>query len=1007
MRLLRLRRMLGAALLLAGILAGTGAEAQEPVAYTISGTVVDATSQRPLANVAVSFRETGLGAGTRTVTDNAGRYTLNARVRPGTYTLQYTLVGRGDASRRVTLGAQREVQVETVPLQETALQLEGIVVTGTGAPTERRALGNTVSTVVGQEINEAPAAATIDQALQGKIAGAQISQNSGAPGGGVSIRLRGTSSILGGAEPLIVVDGVFVENNADALVSVGANATRGGAAMANRLADLAPSDIERIEVLKGAAAAALYGSRANNGVIQIFTKRGSEGRPVLNFRTEMQASEAPDRYDLLMFPQAARTDVAFGPAKKVGDPVERFDIQDQIFRTGYGVDNSLSISGGNEGTTYYLSGYWRDEEGIIRGTDYGKVGARVKVSQRLWDRLEVTGNANYLRTRTNYIPEGEQTQGALTSLIFTPTSVNPAFDPNLGRFPHNPLGFANPLDVVENFKTEVEVSRFIGNLQATYTPTPNLTVTYLLGLDDSQEEDYNFQPRFSISSRFTGLIQNPVRAINRWNNDLTANHEWSVRDGLGLSTAAGFRYTSDHVEVVRAAASDIPPGQTVIGGATQFASQAISELNTVSGFLQERVTLGDRLFVTGGLNVEAASAFGEDERWQLFPRIGVSYLLDQEPFWQNSAIANVLNTFRLRASYGETGGQPPGAFIRFDNYGDVVFSGRPGLVPSSVAGNPDLKPERQREWEGGFDATLFSDRIGLEFTVYDQETSDLVLLAPLPNSSGFSSQYQNIGVLSNRGIELALNTINYRSRNFNWSSRLTYSTNRNQVEQLLSDADTLVFGYLNAVIVGQPVGVFYGGYYERDAQGQIVVDAKGFPVRARDPRTGRFANKVIGDPTPDFSASLNNTFDIGANLQLGFLLDGRFGNDVANFTRRITQFFGTDASVEREIKGEVPVGFFTLNRNRIGLYEEYIEDGSFVKLREASLSYTLAESWARRVGAERVALRLAGRNLFTWTDYTGLDPEINLFSASTVARGVDFATTPIPRSVVLGLNFTF
>lgn len=1004
------RRLAGALLLLlAGLTVAVPDVRAQDAPYVIQGTVVDAATQQPLPNVNVLLRGSGLTTTLRTVTNASGRYSLSASVVPGTYTVQYSLLGREVQTRQVTLGAQRAVQVGPVQLAAAALELDQLVVTASGVTTERRELGNTVATISSEAVTESPAATSIDQALQGKIAGAVISQNSGQPGGGVSIRLRGTSSILGGAEPLIVVDGVLVENTSEALIGLGANAGRGGAAATNRLSDINPNDVERVEVLKGAAAAALYGSQANNGVIQIFTKRGRQGAPRITFQTEALARTTPERYQLNMSPFATRGDVIFAKtAKKVGDPVERFDIQDDIFRTGYGTQNNLSVSGGNEGTSYYLSGSWVDEQGIVRAADYDKVSARVKLTQRLSDWLEVTGNANYIRSNTNYVPEGEQTQGVITGLIFTPTSFNPAFDPVTGRYPYSPILGANPLDVLENFRAEANVDRFIGSFQAGLSPLPNLSVTYLFGLDESREENILFQPPFSLNARYGGLITNPVRSIRRFNNDLTASHTATLRPSLELTSTAGFRQTFSRNNVVRAAAIGLNPGQTTIGGggATPSASQGITEFATVGGFLQERVGFGDRLFVTGGLNVEGSSAFGEDERWQLFPRAGVSYSVSDEAFWDASMLGNVFSTFRVRASYGETGGQPPGAYTRFDNYGNTAHAGFPGLIPGSVAGNPGLKPERQREWEGGFEAGFLRDRASLEFTYYTQRTTDLVLGVPLPLSSGYSTQFRNIGEVSNRGVEVTLSTANVQRSNFGWNSRLTFASNRNRVESLGGAADSLNYGYLNYVIEGQPIGVFYGAVYPRDAQGNIILSDAGIPRRARD-ENGVIIRRVLGDPTPDFTAALSNDFTLGDRTSFSFLLDGRFGNEVANFSRRISEFFGAGAANAREATGEVPANFYTLNIERHLLFEEFVEDGSFVKLREIALRYRFDQPWARRLGTDDITLNLAGRNLYTWTDYSGIDPEINLFSANTVARGVEFGTTPIPRTFVLGLTFNF
>jgi TonB-linked SusC/RagA family outer membrane protein len=1009
-----LRRLAGAALLLCAALgADTEARAQN-TPYTLQGTAVDAATQQPLANVTVQLRRTGQATGPQTVTNASGQFTLQANVTPGSYTLQFSLLGRGQATRPITLGAEPSVQIGTVALQPRALELEGLVVTGTGVTARRLEVANTVESVRGEEISEAPGASTVDQALQGKVTGAVISENSGQPGGGVSIRLRGTSTILGGGEPLIVVDGIIVDNNDAALVSLGANAGRGSAALTNRLADIAPGDIDRIEILKGAAAAALYGSRANNGVIQIFTKKGQPGAPQITFRTETSVNRTPGRYDLLTYPFAGPADAAFvrttrtGEQIVAGQPVERFDIQDQLFRTGSGFNNQISVSGGSEGTQYYVSGVYNTEDGIVRSTDYEKKSARVSLTQRITDKLQVVANANFVQTETNLVPEGEQTEGALTNIIFQPTSFNPAFDPEQNRFPYSFLG-ANPLDILTNWRAPEDVTRFFGSVETSWSPVDNVSLRYFFGIDDYRQESQFLRPPRSTSARDVGIIQNPVRFSRQLNSEFTATHDAPLTATVGLNTTAGFRYTSDRGEVISSTASDLPPFQTTVGGANLSTSQGITEIRTVGGFIQERLAFNDRLFLTGGLNYEGSSAFGENERFQFFPRLGASWVVDDEPFWSGSRAGDFVSTLRLRAAYGQTGGQPPSAYGRFDNFFNLAFAGQPGLLPSSVAGNPNVRPERQVEYEGGFDAGFLNDRVLVEFTYYDQTTDNLVLSVPLPLSSGFSSQLQNIGEITNRGVEIALNTQNLQNRNLSWTSRLQYSANRNKVERLVTDADTLVTGYLNAVVEGQPVGVFYGRGYERNAQGEIVID----------PRTGLGARssqfKIIGDPNPDFTASLTNTVTIRDNLRFNMLLDGRFGNDVANFTRRITEFFGSDAIVQQEIEAirakqqdsTVVVPKYSVNGGRISNYEEYVEDGSFVKLREIALSYSFAQPWVQRFGASSIDLRIAGRNLYTWTDYSGLDPEINLFANNTVARGVDFAVTPIPRQFILGATFNF
>ena len=987
---------------------------------TVQGSVTDAANGQPLANAQVRIEGTVLGA----LSDANGRYSVPS-VPTGRRTVVARRIGYGEERRTVDVTSGSPVTVD-IAMTVAATTLGEVVVTGVATPTTRRELPNTVESVSGEAVRDAPAVSAIDQALQGKIAGALISENSGQPGGGVSIRLRGTNSILGGAEPLYVVDGVIVDNDAEALVSLGANATRGGAALSNRLADLDPADVERIEVLKGAAAAALYGSRANNGVIQIFTRRGRAGEARITASTEVSRGETPEKYALVSIPTTGVADSILlstpGAPVRTGVPVQRYDIQDQIFRTAYSTTQRLSLAGGANNTTYYLAGSWQDEAGIVRNNDYERLNFRGTVTQQIRPTVDLTVHGNIIRSKADFITEGEQTVGVLTSVIFTPTSYNPNFDTLTGRYPYNPILGPNPLEILERYEAPEELARFVGGAEATWTPHPSVTLKYLVGIDDYRREVRFLQPPLVNSATFTGLIQNPVQFSRQFNNDLTANHVWSYSDRLRLNTGAGFRFTSNRNEVLRAAASDLPPDQTLVGGATQSASQSRSEIRTLGLFAEERLSFNERLFLTGGLNFEASSAFGEDSRWQAFPRVGLSWVIGEEPFFREGA-GSVFSSLRLRAAYGQTGGQPPGAYFRFANFDNTSFAGRAGLVESTIRGNPELKPERQREWELGADAGWWGDRLLLEGTYYDKRTTDLVLSVPLPASSGALRQFQNIGVLTNKGVELALSTINVARPRFTWRSRLTYASNRNRIERLTASSDTIIVGYLNAVVEGQPIGVFYGGVYQRDASGNRIhrdttiggVLYQNMPRRLRDSIvvggvvTSRpLANRIIGDPNPDFTMALLNTFELPRGIELSVLLDGRFGNDVANFTRRITEFFGADKNVEKEITGDTTR--FTYARNpvgRINIYEEYIEDGSFVKLREVALSIPLSESLVNRIGGRGATIRLAGRNLYTWTDYTGLDPEVNLFSESTVARGVDFATLPLPRTFSAGLTINF
>ena len=426
----------------------------------------------------------------------------------------------------------------------------------------------------------------------------------------------------------------------------------------------------------------------------------------------------------------------YGGASALGVPVTRYLYQDQIFRRAYGTTNQLSVTGGTEGTSYYASGLWQNEDGIVRSTGLNNINTRASLTQQLSDKLTFSVRGNYIQRRTNFVPEGEQTQGVITTLIFTPTTYNPAYNETLGRFPYSPIITTNPLDVIANWKAESNVNRFIGSFNTVWSPRSDVTVNYLFGFDRGDESfDYYIPPR-ATGATFTGSVQSPRRAIQRYNNDLTATHVGSLSDAITTSTTLGFRQTADKSNETRAAALGLSPGQETVGGggANPGASVGITELRTLGGFVEERLGIADRLFITAGVNYEGASAFGADERWQMFPRLGASWNLDREPFFGGSFLAGAFNTLRLRAAYGQSGGQPPSAYSIFDNYGVGARAGLPALVPGAVAGNSELKPERQREYEGGFDASMFDNRASIEFTVYDKLSNDLVLGVPLPLS---------------------------------------------------------------------------------------------------------------------------------------------------------------------------------------------------------------------------------------------------------------------------------
>ena len=1000
-----LRRIVPIFLVLAPALAaaqGTG---------TVRGRVTTAGTAEPIPAVQVFIAGTPRG----TLTDERGEYTIGA-VPEGTRTVTVRRVGYSPTQRVVTVAAGGTVTADFT-LSAVATSLSEVVVTGTAAPTERRAVGTSVGSVDSTAITRSTAT-TVDQALQGKVAGVQISQNSGNPGGGgISVRMRGTSSFISGSDPLYIVDGVIIDNSSVQLRDLGSRSN-----VQNRLADLNPADIERIEIVRGAAAAALYGSRANNGVVQIFTKRGAAGgRPRVSFQTRAATSELRRGFAFNDYPFDAQ-----------GLPVARYNYQDDVFRTGTATENNLSVSGGNAATTYYISGGLSDEQGIMRATSSTRRSARINLSQELSSKVKADFGANFVNTHNDFQVNGEA-NGVLTALLFSPTTLN--FYPVNGVYPLSPVASANPLLELARFRNPQDINRFIGSAHARYQPFTSLGVDYTVGYDTYTQEQAEFIPRgaFGSGANANGLSANVVYGSRILNQDVVATWTAPAVGDLGFSTTLGFNHTDQEIRLTSAASTDlIPVGELVRAGATDFADQERTRLITVGFFGQQSLSWRERLYLTGALRVDASSTFGPDERWQMYPKLSGSYVISDEEYF--APLSRVFSSARLRAAVGFAGNQPSplNAYQRYDDYVATSFGGRSGLINSITLGNESLKPERQREFELGADFGFAQNRVNLEATWYDKLVDGLLFFRPVATSTGYSQQFSDIGSLSNKGLELSLRTTNMDRPRFKWESTVTYSRNRNRIEELNIPDFQSASGYPNRIKKGDPIGVFYGAYAARNCTtGAYLLDSLGrlrpgsslpADITARRALSGGSCNdstnKVLGDPNPDFLASFLNEFTVLRNLRLRVFLDGSFGNDVMNLTRRIQDLGAASNGVdaERELlpfgdPRKLPPGYLA---RRLGIFSEYVEDGSYVKLREVAATYTLNPAWVTRHFADGIDLTLSGRNLAVWTDYSGVDPEVNFFGqnpgrtgGSAADRGFDFASYPIPRTWSLAARFTY
>jgi TonB-linked SusC/RagA family outer membrane protein len=991
--------------------------------------------------ISVQVRNTTIG----TITDADGNYTLNAELKPGNQTLEFTGVGYKSTSQTITVGTATTYSANA-QLTEDALNMEEVVVTGVSAGTTRRQLGSYVSTVRGDDLTKG-ATGNVLAALQGKTAGAQIIQNNGDPAGGISVRLRGISSINSSSEPLYIVDGIIVNNSTTRVTNTSGNYDGQnfvGTIGQNRLSDINPADIERIEVLNGAAAAAIYGSRANAGVVQIFTKRGSTGAPVVSFSTSLMVSElrkavkvnrAPTKFGGPPDGPSAQTQDILTPAWTTTTPVTRYDYNDYIFRTGIGTDNTVSVSGGRDKTKYYVSGSYFYNQGIVKNTDFRRFSFRSNIDQAINDKLSFTLGLNYINSASDEKPDGNSFFSPLNSIniignfhdLWTRDAVG-----NIKAIGERQR--VNPVSVIEDIKQRQETNRMLASTSLKWKAFRNFTLDYTMGIDNYTQAGKTFIPPFAyaVNTAFYGggLSLDPAQngyastATNNYfqiNNEINGTYQANISDDLGSTTQVGYslQYEKSSYSLLQGRGL-APFVETAAGASTLLpGADARGELSISGAYLQQNFKFKNHLFITGAIRVDGSSVFGEDERNQVYVKGSGSYILSGADYWERLGVSKWWNLFKIRIAYGESGNLTGiGPYDRFNSYSGIGFLGRTSFFSSSTLANTNVKPERQKELELGTDLGFFNNRLGIGFNYYIKEVNDLLINRVIAPTTGFSSLLDNLGSLENKGFEIIVNGGIIRKNDLRWDVTGIFNHNRNEAVRI-GQALTLLStngGAPVAILEGQPIGVFYGTFFAVDASGNQIKNASGIPVTERGVQnsalvyttqrdgsglpTGTVLRKVIGDPNPDFTASLVNELSY-KKFNLRIQLDAVQGVDVFNADWRTRQGVGNGEIAEQEHNGQLPRGYV------LGVYniEEWrIDDGSFVKLREVSLGYDFGK--ISNIFSN-LSVSLSGRNLISWDDYKGYDPEVNAGGQSTILRGIDFGSVPIPRTFSFGIQAKF
>jgi TonB-linked SusC/RagA family outer membrane protein len=963
----------------------------------ISGRITNSQTEQGVPDATVAVLGTQIVA----QADNEGRFALNAP--DGSTNLMVRSIGY----KRQQITVPPGQGTVNVVLEPDVFKLEEIVITGQVTGVEQRNLANAVSTVSAAELNRAPAP-TIESALQGKIAGATIQSNSGAPGGGLQVNLRGVSTIIGDLEPLYVIDGVAAS---DVAIPNGANAVTQAQAggnprnqdnAVNRIADLNPEDIEKIEVLKGGSAAAIYGSKATNGVVFITTKRGQVGKPQFNMTQRFGITERANQLGSRTFPTLDDALAVFTDTTLVTSLYQQgrtFDFENEIFgHKPLSYETDASVSGGTENTKYYVSALVKDDGGIATNTGYKKQSLRSNLDQELGGGFQMQVNVSGTHSLSQRGLSNNDNSGTSPFLVFpfTPNFVDllptGGSDSLPSDFPNNPFERSNPLQTFQFLKNDEDVWRLLGTStlrwSALRSAKSQLQFIGTGGVDYFQQDNNFVSPpelQFEPNDGQPGTVVLSKSSNRNLSLTLNATHTFLPGDpehGTQWTTSAGVQ-----AEERRLFATQIL-GRTLLTGQTspqQAASQTVlSRLEPVRDlglFGQEEVLLADRrLLLTAGLRADRSSANGNPDKYFFYPKAAASYRF-LRPF-------GGIDEIKFRAAYGQTGNRATfGALFSPDTSGTI--GGSSGTSIGTRAGDPNLKPERQKEFEGGFDATMANGRAQVNFTVYQKNIGDLLLERTLAPSSGQENQiFSSNSSLRDRGIEATLTVQPVQSKNINWVVRTTFFANKSKITELAvptyqTGGFALSLGTFQIEKDSSPTQIF----------GLVGVDGSGNPVAGK-----------VGDASPDFQMSFSSDVDL-YRFTLGMLWDYKQGGDIINLTE-----FLYDAGQNSVDFTDPGGGAERIARFGQGFTQPYVQSGTYLKLRELNLSYNLPEGLTSSLFGRRIRnarLSLTGRNLLRFTPYRGLDPEVSNFGRQAIVRNIDVAPFPPSRSFFLSIDLGF
>lgn len=975
--------------------------------FTVTGTITDIEGEA-LIGVSVVVQGTATG----TVSDLDGNFQVLVPNDNGVLKISY--IGYESASVPVTSALP---QLEVIVLKPGNSILDEVVVTGLATTVKRSNLANSVEQISQKELTGVTSQPTLDGALYGKFRGADIRSSSGAPGGGMSVRLRGVTSIFGDQQPLFIVDGVYIDNRS---VSLGTNivteAAGGGNTSnqddaSNRIADISPEDIESIEILKGASAAAIYGSRAAGGVVLITTKRGKNGASVVTFSQDLGVAR-PIRF-------LGRREFTPEEAEEIGgaDAATRvrngdlIDYEREVFdNTPLLSTSRLEVSGGSDKTNFFLGTSYRDEDGLVDNTGYRKASLRVNIGHRVSKKLDFQFSSNYINSTSNRglfnNSNSNTTVGYALPFTYPWEDLRPDAD---GNYPAGGAG-SNALETIAKVTNQEKVSRFIGGITGNWSllqDTRNsLKLVARAGLDQYTLRTTSIFPSdltyFSSPTSLSGVSISGTSVNSNYNLAGFLVYSHFTQNDLTFRTQIGLTEEKFDLNTVIATASGLNGSQTNVDQAANATlTQNRIPQKDRGVFIQEEINLQDKVFITFGGRADKSTNNGDANKLYFYPKAAVAINFHEFTDLSGSGISNL----KLRAAYGQSG--------RFGNFPDrfnaltaTAIDGQSGLIASGLRGNSSISPERQAEIEGGIEVGLLSNRINLDVTVYNKEITDLLLRAQVPASQGFTNQVVNGGALRNRGIEIGVSADAIRTQRFTWNSAINFWLNRSLVTSLSVPAFN-TGGFAASlgqfrIQEGQPATQIVGTYATEDADGNDLSAAQ---IAALDPDGDGF--RVYGNAEPDFNASWTNNFTFNA-FELSILGHWRKGGDNINLSTLLYDLGGTTWDYNDKTldpSGELGNGPYRTSTWFAGNAGPWIEDGGYFRIREIGLYYNLGRE--KLGGVANIRVGVSGRNLINFFDYNSYDPEVSNFGNNVLANNIEVTPYPSAKRYMFHLRASF